>query len=181
MPRPTKEEMSIDALCLSYGIQPPGVYHVTKYLCESVRKEYATVVLPTIKMTLEETIKDKQRARYELLCLMFNNDSDAITKQMVFVQSVVRAPWLWDKISQLLDLVAMYNEEDLGNLYRTILIQSYFTDFPEPGWRLADMNSVGDSTLVYRKREAIKLFGILMWKYCNDREREDINKGVIIR
>lgn len=33
---------------------------------------------------------------------------------------------------------------------------------------------ISDSAMKYRKREAIKLFGITIWEFCQRRENEDI-------
>lgn len=181
MARPTREEININALILSYELDPDGVYHVTRYMCNRAKTEYAALMTPWTKMSEEEIIRDKQEIRYQLLQIALENEDDAIKQQMVFVHRAIRAPWLWDKIKILLDQVARYGEGDIGNLYRSILVKEYFSDFPKNNWQVADVNGVSEGVVEYRKREAIKLFGVLIWKYCEERENEDIRKGVIIR
>ena len=128
----------------------------------------------------EEIIRDKQEIRRKLLEIELDKDEDTKKRQMVFVHQAIRAPWLGDKIKQFLDHVAMYSGDDLGDLYRSILVKEYFTDFPKKNWQVANISGVSEGVIEYRKREAIKLFGILIWKYCEERETEDIWKGVIL-
>lgn len=180
MARPTNDEINIDALCESFDLDPLGVYHVTRYMCDRAKKEYSALLIPGLEMSEEETVRDKQEIRHQLLELELDKDEDTKKRQMIFVHRAIRAPWLGDKIKLFLDQVAMYGGDNLGDLYRSILVKEYFTDFPKKNWQVADISGVSEGVIEYRKREAIKLFGVLIWKYCEERETEDIRKGVIL-
>lgn len=178
MPRKTKDERHIDSLCRSFGFDPKGVYYFSRFLCEAARNGYSTIVEPVNIMTDEEIVVDKRLRRRELLHIMVENEKDSIAEQQAFVYKVLRTPWLWDRIQFLLDQVVINAPGDAGLMYKTILLKSYFSEFPETNCQLADLTNVSDSVIDYRKREAIKLFGIMIWQYCMEREKEDNINGL---
>lgn len=115
--------------------------------------------MPMIEISDEEIIRDKQNIRVQLLNLVLKNDEEAIDQQKVFIHKMIRAPWLLEKIQKLLDRITMYDgDNELGNIYRTILFNEYFTDIPEKDWQMANTLNVSEGVIEYRKREAIKLF-----------------------
>lgn len=64
-------------------------------------------------------------------------------------------------------------------MYRFILIDTYFSHRAEPNFRIAVRRNVSEGVIEYRKREAIKLFGIMIWLHCQEREKEDIDNGIV--
>lgn len=178
MSRPTKDEIYIDSLCLSFGLDPTGVCYFTRFMCEGAKKGYNSIIRPSNKMSDEEIAQDKQKIRRELLSLMLKNNNKAIKEQRAFTFKALRAPWLWKDINAILDLVGKYGD-DVGKLYKDILVKSYFCEFPETECSLAEIERVSEGVIDYRKREALKLFGVLIWQYCQEHEREDSRKELV--
>ena len=181
MGRKTTLEQRIDYYIMSYGLEPPVVLEMTKTMLEEYKDRRSSLnplldQLPP--MTEAELIKSKQRLRKKFLKLMKKDNKTHGKAQTTFVYEAVRAPWLWGKLLLLLDMVADFSVK--GELYKKILWCAYFTDGePLTNEQLADEVNVSDDVIDYRKREAIKLFGILIWTYASRREQEDIIAGIV--
>ena len=85
--------------------------------------------------------------------------------------------WFDEKIEQILDQVEDFRH--VGSIYRDILETCYFSDAPLTNDEATRSVGIGDSALDYRKREAIKLFGIYIFNLCQRRENEDIVAGIV--
>ena len=132
--------------------------------------------MPT--MTPEQILKQKQEMRRELLRLMKKDTKRFKAEQEKFIIKALMAPWMWEKIEQLLNKVADFHEQ--GPVYKKILLLGYLTEKPLTGEALQEkIPELGDNTITYRKREAIKLFGIYIWEYALRRENEDIVAGIV--
>jgi hypothetical protein len=181
MPRRTTLEQRIDFYIKSFGLDPSVVLEMTRTMLEEY-KDRRNALNPLLsqlpQMTDEEIRKNKQELRREFLKLMRKDKKKHEEKQRTFVYKAVRAPWLWDKLLLLLDMVADFSYK--GDLYKKILYCAYFTeDDPMTNEQLADEVDVSDDVIDYRKREAIKLFGLFIWSYASRREQEDIIAGIV--
>ncbi len=175
----TKDEVKIDWLCESNGFKPKKVYNLSKFLLEGARIGYSALTQPIKIMTPEEVVLDKQASRRVFLELMVQDEKESEKDQRIFIYKCLQAPWLWSKIEILLKQVEFFGGPELGVLYRVILTKLYFSNMPETNGKLADSENVTEGVIEYRKREAIKLFGIMIWIYCEKREAEDIAKGIV--
>ena len=181
MPRRTTLEQRIDYYIMSYGLEPPVVLEMTKTMLEEY-KDRRNSLNPLISqlppMTEDAILKNKQELRRKFLRLIKKNGKKHSEEHTTFVYEAVRAPWLWNKLLLLLDMVADFSFK--GDLYRKILWCAYFTDDdPMTNDQLADEVNVSDDVIDYRKREAIKLFGLFIWSYASRREQEDIIAGIV--
>jgi hypothetical protein len=181
MPRRTTLEQRIDFYIKSFGLDPAVVLDMTRKMLEEYkdrRKSFNPLMLQLPPMTEKEILKNKQELRREFLKLMKKDRKKHNEAQTTFVYKAVRAPWLWDKLIGLLDMVADFSYK--GELYKKILWSAYFTDDdPMTNEQLADEVNVSDDVIDYRKREAIKLFGLFIWIYASRREQEDIIAGIV--
>ncbi len=181
MPRRTTLEQRIDFYIQSFGLDPSLVLDMTRTMLEeykSRRNSLNPLLLQLPPMTEEEIRKNKQELRREFLKLMKKDVKKHRNKQTTFVYKAVRATWLWDKLLLLLDMVADFSFK--GELYKKILFCAYFTEGdPMTNEQLADEVNASDDVIDYRKREAIKLFGLFIWSYASRREQEDIIAGIV--
>ena len=181
MPRRTTLEQRIDFYIKSYGLDPTLVLDMTRTMLEEY-KDRRNSLNPLISqlppMTEDAILKNKQKLRRKFLRLIKKNGKKHSEEHTTFVYEAVRAPWLWDKLLLLLDMVADFSFK--WDLYRKILWCAYFTDDdPMTNEQLADEVNVSDDVIDYRKREAIKLFGLFIWSYASRREQEDIIAGIV--
>ena len=177
MSRKTVMEERIDYYIMSFDLKPSQALELTKlWLEEYKEKRYPNPEdVPT--MTPEEILKQKQEMRRLFLKLMRKDIKEHKDEQAVFIYKSVRAPWLWGKISILLDKVADFG--DKGPLYKKILWKAYFDKNPMTDEQLAKYLHISDDVLKYRKREAIKRFAYEIWDYAYRREHEDIIAGIV--
>lgn len=177
MARKTNDEIMIDALCESYGLRSKAVYDLTKIILEGYKKGYGKTVIPLNIFSEQEIIREKQEMRREFLRLMSKDPRFARKEQQAFILRALRAPWMMEKIHMLLNEVGNY--EQIGGLYKSIIIRGYGPEFAMTNEEVAKAEHVSDAVIDYRKREAIKLFGIKIWEYCYRRENEDIAAGLV--
>lgn len=181
MPRKTTLEQRIDRYIRSFGLDPSVVLEMTRTMLEEYKEERNSdnpLFSQPPPMTKEQIIKNKQELRREFLKLMKKASKKHREAQKTFVIKAVRAPWLWDRLLLLLDMVADFSKK--GELYKRILLCAYFTDDdPLTNEQLAEEVDVSDDVIDYRKREAIKVFGLLIWHHAWRREIEDIMAGVV--
>lgn len=180
MARITKEAEQINTLCWSYGFDPETVHDLTKAFLEGSKFGYAILQGSQSNIYAEtDTIIEKQTKRIQFLKLMAKKGVRYLNKQKAFIYEVLRNPWMWDKINYLLDCMEEFDEEGNGKLYKSILVNTYFKYHST--WKVANIEGVSEGVIQYRKKEAIILLGILIWIYCDIREKEDVAKGVIKR
>lgn len=177
MPRLTKDEERINYICESNDFDPKTVYNLSKIMLEGYRSRLSTEQIPTMVMSADEILMEKQSMRRVFLKLMRKNLEGAKDEQGIFIFKAIKAPWMWDKILYILDRVEDFRTT--GPTYRLILEHAYFSKNPMSNDALPQVVRVSESAIDYRKREAIKLFGIYIWEYCFRRENEDIALGIV--
>ena len=177
MPRLTKDEERINYICESNDFDPKIVYNLTKILLEGYKARLSAEPIPTMVMSAEEIQREKQAMRREFLKLMRKDPELSKDEQGTFIFKAIKAPWMWDKILYILDKVEDFRTT--GPTYRLILEHAYFSKNPMSNDALPQVVRVSESAIDYRKREAIKMFGIYIWEYCFRRENEDIAMGVV--
>ena len=133
--------------------------------------------LPLKEMTVEDIRRNKQQLRREFLEIIKMPFEEAVEIYKEFILKVVYATWFDEKIDLILDQVEDFRH--VGSIYRDILETCYFSDAPLTNDEATRSVGIGDSALDYRKREAIKLFGIYVFGLCQRREHEDIVAGIV--
>lgn len=180
MARLTKEAERINTLCWSYGFDPEIVHALTKEFLEGAKLGYAIIHGSRDIVAAEsEIILEKQTRRIQFLDLMVKKGVRNFNKQKIFMYEVLRTPWIWEKISYLLDCMEEFDEVGTGKIYKSILVNTYFNY--NPAWKVGNTIGLTEGVIHYRKKEAITLLGISLWIYCEMREKEDVAKGVIKR
>ena len=105
-------EQRIDFYIKSFGLDPAVVLDMTRKMLEEYkdrRKSFNPLMLQLPPMTEKEILKNKQELRREFLKLMKKDRKKHNEAQTTFVYKAVRAPWLWDKLIGLLDMVADFS------------------------------------------------------------------------
>ena len=177
MARKTLAEKRIDVIITSYDLAPADVLELTRIMLESYRDVKGNENSSMPSMTPKEILKQKQEMRRELLRLMKKDIKRFKAEQEKFIVKAIRAPWMWEKIEYLLDKVADFSDQ--GKNYKKILLYGYLKGVMTNEQLEEAIPELGENTITYRKREAIKLFGIYIWDYALRRENEDIVAGIV--
>ncbi len=177
MARVTTDERRINFICSQMGFRPDIVYEYTKMMLIEYKRRKDLMGLPIREMTVEEIRQTKQQLRREFLEILRKPFEEAVEIYKDFILKVVCASWFDEKIDQILDQVEDFR--NVGSIYKDILQTCYFSDTPLTNDEATRSVGIGDSALDYRKREAIKLFGINIFTLCQRRENEDIVAGIV--
>lgn len=177
MARITTDERRINFICGQMGFRPDIVYEYTKMMLIEYKRRKDLMGLPIREMTVEEIRQTKQQLRREFLEILRKPFEEAVEIYKDFILKVVCASWFDEKIDQILDQVEDFR--NVGSIYKDILQTCYFSDTPLTNDEATRSVGIGDSALDYRKREAIKLFGINIFTLCQRRENEDIVAGIV--
>lgn len=177
MARMTTDERRINFICGEIGFKPDTVYEYTKMMLIEYKRRKDLLGLPLKEMTVEEIRLNKQQLRREFLEIIKLPFEEAVEIYKSFILKVVYATWFDEKINLILDKVEDFRH--VGGIYRDILETCYFSDVPLTNDEATRSVGIGDSALDYRKREAIKLFGIFVFGLCQRRENEDIVAGIV--
>ena len=179
MPRVTTDERRINYLCMEVGFQPEHVYEFTKMMLIEYKKGRDMLRFPISQKTVEEMYEEKLRLRHEFLEIMKKPFDEAKGLYKDFVLKVVNAYWFPEKINLVLEYIGDFR--NIGEIYRDILETCYFSDTPLTNDEATKSVGIGDTALDYRKREAIKIFGLQMYSLCLRRENEDLVAGIITK
>lgn len=177
MARMTTDERRINFICGELGFKPDMVHEFTKMMLIEYKRRKDLMGLSIKEMTVEEAHLNKQELRREFLEILRKPFEEALECYKDFVLKVVYATWFDEKIAQILDQVEDFRS--VGGIYKDILETCYFSDTPLTNDEATRSVGIGDSALDYRKREAIKLFGISIFSLCQRRENEDIVAGIV--
>lgn len=177
MARMTTDERRINFICGEIGFKPDTVYEFTKMMLIEYKRRKDLIGLPIKEMSIEEAHLNKQQLRREFLQIMQRPFEEALECYKEFVLKVVYATWFDEKVAQMLDQVEDFRH--VGSIYRDILETCYFSDVPLTNDEATRSVGIGDSALDYRKREAIKLFGAIIYSFCLRRENEDLVAGIV--
>lgn len=174
----SKDYQRIDDICYAEGFLGEDVFNKAFLMFEDYglhkfKKTYGVIKNPT----KEQIKKSKQSVRDKLLTVMSKPFTEAQVEQKMLVEEVLSYEWFLEKLDYALEEIADFHKS--GKLYKDLLNATYFkpkTDNLEEIYRSLYL---GESTYYAKRREAIMLFGIMLWKYAKRREYEDMAKGII--
>lgn len=172
----TKDFDWISEMCRQEVLDPKRVKNSGEYLLGSYFKARRSRRFNTsnIISTVKDVPAEKRKIRREYLLLI-----KGATKKdhKEFVWEALSVSWIDEKIQMIIEEIAGY--EDVGELYKTILVETYLNEKPLKGDALYRACGVGRSAYFSRRSEACTLFGILTYRYAKRREDEDVATGLI--
>lgn len=171
MARKTKEEKRIDFMLEAMKFKPSDGYELPKMMLEQYRDAHMSGE-KNPALTEAQIKEQRAKTRVEFLRMMRMPITEARGIQEQFLFNVLEAPWMDENIAEVLDEIEDFRS--LGVIYKKILRNAYFTDTCKSNEDIATLCHISDSQLDYRKREAIKFFGIFMWKYMERKETDEM-------
>ena len=179
MSRITKDEQRINFMCEELGFKPKTVYELTKMMLREYRRDRVSLNVSAVSRTEKQITIEKQLRRREFLEIMRLPISKSRMQQEHFIFKVLESEWMQQKVEMILDEVEDFRA--MGSIYRGILETCYLSEDPQTNEEATRIVGISETALDYRKREAIKLFGVKMWSYALRRENEDKAAGVVGR
>ena len=172
----TKDFDWISEMCRQAGLDPKRVKNSGEYLLGSYSKARRSrrFNASNIISNVEDVPAEKRKIRREYLLLM-----KGATKKdhREFVWEALSVNWIDEKIQMIIDEIAGY--EEVGEVYKNILEETYLKEKPLKGEALYRACRVGRSSYFTKRAEACTLFGILTYRYAKRREDEDVATGLI--
>lgn len=167
-------EQRIDNLCILEGFVPKVVYILTKMLLEHFRSGIQASRLFQCKLSAEGEVKQRRQIRRDFLKAIRLAIDESREYQDRLFQSLRECPWMPSLIKMVLDEIAVTFDE--GDLYKAIITDYYLIEENLTNEEIAEQLGLSTSSLERKKREAIKCFGICMYRYAYRREEEDKEK-----
>ncbi len=180
-------------ICRTEGVAYDDIYKMAKALLVrySRGQSYAS------EKCEDETVitKQKQSIRRRYINIMKDRTNYSEQDYTEFVWDVVKASWFLEKARMILDKIEMLvdgaidartydpikDRELEGKLLKTIITKAYLTGkySAKVDNAVTTLLELPRSTYYRKKKDAVVLFGILMWTYAKRRENEDIELGII--
>lgn len=175
----SRNEQRIDNWCVREEFEPEVVLELTRVLLEHFRSgsELSDKFHPNL--TKEEVRKQRTRMRKDFLAAIRLPMDDSIEIQDRLFQELRDCPWMRKLIEEVLDEIAESMDE--GQLYKRIIENYYMNKNPMSNEDMVKLENLSSASIERKKREAIKCFGISMYRYtyrieCEEREKE-LNNG----
>lgn len=180
-------------ICETEGLAYNDIYVMAKALLirYSKGRTYAS------EQCVDETAitKQKQSIRRRYINIMKDRLNYNEQDYKEFIWDVVKASWFLDKARMILDKIEVLvdgaidnkaydpvtDREQEGKLLRTIITKAYLTGkhSSKVDDAITTLLELPRSTYYKKKKDAVVLFGILMWIYAKRREDEDVESGII--
>ena len=172
----TKDFDWISEMCRQEGLEVKRVKTSGEYLMENYYKGKRSRKFNTSKIISDQrnSPAEKRKVRREYLLLMKGASKK---DHREFVWESLSLDWIDEKIEMIINEIAGYDE--VGELYKMILEQTYLSEKPLKGEALYRACGVGRSAYFARRSEAVTLFGILTYRYAKRREKEDVATGLV--
>ena len=173
MTRLSSDEKRINQKCKAAGLDPQHVLRISRSCLEQARDGFDAQVKKANIMTRDQIEKDMNAKRRKFLRIMKNvpEDNKQFDKYETIITEIHNTPWIAEVIAVVLAEVTAYRNS--GGEYKLILEKCYFSDETLSKKDLADLLYRSDSYVTSKKREAIKLFGFLLYDYAERRESEE--------
>lgn len=168
-------ERRIDNLCLSAGFEPRNVQVLTTMLLDHFRSGIQTSQLFRFILDKSGEQNQKTEMRHDFLDAIRLPIEESKEYQDRLFQNLRDCPWMRGLIDMVLDEIAETFDE--GDLYRDIITNYYLIDANYTNEEIASMVNQSLPSLERKKREAIKCFGISMYRYAYRRELEESEKN----
>lgn len=170
----SRNEERIDNLCKTMGFEPKVVYDLTKILLEHYRNGFETSELFQFNLDVNGIINQKASMRSDFLEAIHLPMEESAELQDRLFQNLRDCPWMRPLINLVLEEIAEKVED--GALYKRIIENYYLKANPMSNEEMADAENMSLASVERKKREAIKCFGISMYRYAYRRECEERGK-----
>ncbi len=167
-------------MCERAGLNPVDVYEMTKLLF-TLYQDAKVIKLPgTAKILEEDVSKQKQNIRRQFLEIVrsFASSSKSNVKEDAewdsikpFVWDTLSVSWIDEKIYLILDQLEEFPPD--GKLYRKILEKNYLQKEYLSELQLFEEFHLKKTAYYKKRKDAITLFGVLMWSHAQQIEDEE--------
>lgn len=171
----SRNEQRIDNLCVLEGFVPKDVYDLTKILLEHYRSGFGTSQLFRFDLDEEGIRRQKAQMRSDFLEAIHRPMEESIEYQDRLFQNLRDCPWMRDVIEMILSEIAVSIED--GPLYKRIIQNYYLRADGRSNEDMARLENMSTASIERKKREAIKILGISIYRFAYRREMED-NKEI---
>lgn len=170
----SKNEQRIDNWCMRENFEPTLVLELTRVLLEHFRSGLKISDMFHPNLTEENLKKQKDTMRRDFLEAIRLPMDDSLDLQDSLFQELRDCPWMRPLIEQVLEEIAATVDE--GQLYKRIIENYYLNDNPMSNDEMSRTESLSSASIERKKREAIKCFGISIYRYAYRRECEESEK-----
>ena len=171
MGKKSRDEDGIDIICEGMGFDPNVAYELTKMMLEHhSRSVVAGKMLASISRG-EDAEKVKRQMRKDFLKIMKQPIEESREIQRRLLWQVSEYEWLIEPRDSILEGMKDYGNS--GPIYYKIIVDYYLTKERKTIDQLAQELQFSRSSIENKKREAIKLFGIMMYRYADQKEHEE--------
>ena len=167
----SRNEQRIDNLCMLENLVPKVVYDQIKIFLEHYRSGFGASRLFRFDLNDEGIRRQKVQMRREYLRMIRLPMEEFKEEQDRLFQNLRGFPWMREVIEIVLNEIAV-NVED-GNLYKRIIVGYYLKSDGCSNEEMARSENMSTASFERKKREAIKCFGISLYRYAYRREMED--------
>ena len=171
MGRKSKDEEGINIICEGMGFDPKVAYELTKMMLEQYsRSVVAGKILSSItKASDQDTVKRQMRKDFLEIMKLPIEESKEMQRKLLWQVS----EYAWLEVPKNYVLAGMQEYGNSGPIYVAIINNRYMTKEKKTMAVLANELGFSVASLENKKREAIKLFGIMMYRYAAKLEEED--------
>ncbi len=174
----TKDFVEVARMCREEGFSEDKVLELCTPLCEEFRdKNYDADQDAQIPQPDEEITEDKLKDRDIFFDVLTRPLDQTKVERGALIDNIIKKPWFKGKIDMILIRVANFRKN--GPKYERILRESYFDGKNKTDSDIYVDMGIASSTFYDMRLIAIRLFGILMWKYVKRRQNEDMARGII--
>lgn len=174
----SRNEKRIDSMCILEGFVPKDVYDLTKILLEHYRCGFGTSQLFRFNLDEEGIKRQKAQMRGDFLNALHLPMEESIEFQDRLFLNLRDCPWMRQLIDMILKEIASSIED--GPLYERIIKNYYLKADSISNEQMARIENLSTASIERKKREAIKILGICIYRYANRREMEDKEKNTYV-
>lgn len=174
----SKDYIEVAKMCRQEGFSEEKVLKLCTPLCEDFRdKNYGASKDAHMPQSEEVITEDKLADRDIFFYVLTKPFDESVMERAKLIDNIIKKPWFKGKIDMILDEVANFRVN--GPKYKRILEESYFDGNKRRDSDIYTDMGIASSTFYEMRPIAIRLLGILMWKYVKRRQYEDMARGII--
>ena len=153
---------AIRRICRSSDLNVDFTYKTTKRLLE----KYRSAIWAKGSVMGKDGSLPQNRGKEEVRQWFLNLERLTMEDMMIssldsMIFHICRTDWIMRLVDTVMERVSEFHL--YGKLYRDILTLSYFGDGSKTDLEISEMVSLERSTYYRRKKEAVLLFGTLLW------------------
>ncbi|MBR5636740.1 MAG: hypothetical protein IKW81_07435 [Pseudobutyrivibrio sp.] len=174
MGRKSKDEQGIDIICEGNGIDPDVDYELTMMMFEHHSRSVVAGKMLSSIVKLANPDKVRRQMRKDFLWVVNQPISESKDMQQRLLWQVSEYEWLIEPRDYILEGMKDYGNS--GPIYHKIITDYYLRKDRKTVDELAKELGFSRASIENKKREAIKLFGIMMYRYAYEKEQEEAEK-----